>query len=73
MPECPRCGKELVAKCTEPGCTAHVEVYSRPVGYLRPVSCWNDGKQQEFAERRTFVLKDGGHAEQPESAGAQNG
>jgi anaerobic ribonucleoside-triphosphate reductase len=30
------------------------EVYSRIVGYLRPVRCWHDGKRQEFAERRTF-------------------
>ena len=30
------------------------EVYSRVVGYLRPVSQWNDGKQAEFALRKTF-------------------
>lgn len=30
------------------------EVYSRIVGYLRPVSQWNLGKQQEFEERKTF-------------------
>ena len=28
------------------------EVYSRVVGYLRPVSQWNDGKQAEFNERK---------------------
>jgi len=39
--QCPTCG----AKC---------EVYSRVVGYLRPVDQWNDGKQAEFAVRRTF-------------------
>ncbi|MBI9049020.1 MAG: hypothetical protein JEZ00_06365 [Anaerolineaceae bacterium] len=33
------------------------EVYSRVVGYLRPVQNWNNGKQQEFAERKTFRLK----------------
>ena len=27
------------------------EVYSRVVGYYRPVSNWNQGKQQEFSER----------------------
>lgn len=27
------------------------EVYSRVVGYLRPVSQWNDGKQAEFDDR----------------------
>lgn len=30
------------------------EVWSRVVGYLRPVEQWNDGKQQEFDERETF-------------------
>jgi len=32
------------------------EVYSRIVGYLRPVQAWNEGKQQEFSERRTYDL-----------------
>ncbi len=27
------------------------EVYSRIVGYLRPVNQWNDGKQEEFKNR----------------------
>ena len=30
------------------------EVYSRVVGYLRPIRNWNDGKQQEFKDRQTF-------------------
>jgi len=30
------------------------EVYSRIVGYLRPVEQWNDGKQAEFADRKTY-------------------
>jgi len=33
------------------------EVYSRVVGYFRPVSQWNTGKQQEFKERKTVNLK----------------
>jgi len=37
-----------------PICGASCEVYSRVVGYLRPVDQWNDGKQAEFAIRRTF-------------------
>lgn len=37
-----------------PLCGADCEVYSRVVGYLRPVDQWNDGKQAEFAIRRTF-------------------
>ncbi len=32
------------------------EVYSRVVGYLRPVQQWNDGKQEEFRERKTFKI-----------------
>lgn len=30
------------------------EVYSRVVGYLRPVQGWNKGKQEEFAMRKNF-------------------
>jgi len=32
------------------------EVYSRVVGYLRPVSGWNKGKTTEWAERKTFKV-----------------
>jgi|SRR5690554_629475 len=41
-------------KCTEAGVTSTCEVYSRIVGYLRPVNQWNDGKQEEFKERKLF-------------------
>jgi ribonucleoside-triphosphate reductase len=41
---CPKCGNEC-------------EVYSRVVGYLRPVKQWNKGKQEEFRIRKTFVIK----------------
>lgn len=34
-----------------PQCGARTDVYSRVVGYLRPVSQWNKGKQREFHER----------------------
>ena len=34
------------------------EVYSRVVGYLRPVQNWNEGKKQEFMDRRTFVVRE---------------
>ncbi len=30
------------------------EVYSRVVGYLRPVQNWNKGKRQEFQERKPY-------------------
>ena len=39
-----------------PECKQACEVYSRVVGYLRPVQQWNLGKQQEFRERKTFIL-----------------
>ncbi len=39
-----------------PTCGAPAEVYSRIVGYLRPVEQWNDGKRAEFADRRTFAV-----------------
>lgn len=32
------------------------EVYSRIVGYLRPVADWNIAKQQEFEDRVVFKL-----------------
>ncbi|MCJ8500407.1 ribonucleoside triphosphate reductase [Desulfatitalea alkaliphila] len=35
-------------------CNQETEVYSRVVGYLRPVKQWNDGKQAEYALRKTF-------------------
>ena len=34
------------------------EVYSRVVGYLRPVQNWNAGKQQEFKVRKLFNVED---------------
>lgn len=33
------------------------EVYSRVVGYLRPVQQWNEGKQHEFSERKEYQNK----------------
>ncbi len=43
MEQCPKCGHDT-------------EVYSRVVGYLRPVKQWNDGKQAEFGRRRMFQV-----------------
>ena len=39
---CPHCGKDA-------------EVYSRITGYYRPVNNWNNGKAQEFADRKEYV------------------
>ncbi len=44
----------MVDACPE--CGQPVEVYSRVCGYLRPVRTWNDGKQQEFADRAEFAV-----------------
>lgn len=46
--ECPHCGED--------GKKTLCEVYSRVVGYLRPVDQWNEGKQQEFKNRKTYQV-----------------
>ena len=40
---CPHCGKEA-------------EVYSRITGYYRPVQNWNDGKTQEYKDRKLYEI-----------------
>jgi ribonucleoside-triphosphate reductase (formate) len=37
-------------------CDQETEVYSRVVGYLRPVKQWNDGKQAEYCKRQMFKI-----------------
>jgi ribonucleoside-triphosphate reductase len=37
-------------------CDQETEVYSRVVGYLRPVRQWNEGKQAEYGNRRSFKV-----------------
>ncbi len=44
--ECPICMKD--GKITD------CEIYSRIVGYVRPIDQWNDGKQEEFKDRKLF-------------------
>ena len=51
---CPTHGYLAGEKHVCPICGARCEVYSRIVGYFRPVDQWNDGKQSEFRIRRTF-------------------
>ena len=41
--ECPHCGRQT-------------EVYSRITGYYRPVANWNDGKLQEYDNRKTYDI-----------------
>ena len=57
---CPKCGKSA-------------EVYSRITGYYRPVQNWNDGKAQEFADRKTYdQSKFGGNCTKKTSADASD-
>ncbi|MBN1261065.1 MAG: hypothetical protein JXB35_10330 [Anaerolineae bacterium] len=44
-------------QATEKEVKVPCEVYSRIVGYLRPVQNWNEGKKQEFEDRETFKVK----------------
>ena len=39
-----------------PDCHCETEVYSRITGYYRPVKNWNDGKSQEFKDRKEYDL-----------------
>lgn len=57
-------GSEVYTKCK--GCHQkdsvlrnfrQTEVYSRVVGYIRPVSQWNKGKQAEFADRNEYMVE----------------
>ena len=41
-------------KCHD--CRQETEVYSRVVGYLRPVKQWNNGKQAEYSLRKTYAV-----------------
>ncbi len=42
-------------KC--PVCGGNAEVYSRITGYYRPVQNWNDGKRQEYDERKEYDIE----------------
>ncbi len=39
-------------------CNSETEIYSRVVGYLRPVKQWNNGKQAEFGMRKTYNINE---------------
>lgn len=53
---CPNHGYLSGEHFTCPECGADCEVYSRVVGYIRPVQQWNKGKQKEFADRKEFKI-----------------
>ena len=56
---CPTHGYLSGKHWTCPKCTIEqpCEVYSRVMGYYRPTKQFNQGKQQEFKERKTFKIK----------------
>jgi ribonucleoside-triphosphate reductase len=54
-----------------PVCNGDTEVYSRVVGYLRPVGRWNDGKQAEYAARKPYVMTGGRNRASASSRGAE--
>jgi ribonucleoside-triphosphate reductase len=54
---CPSHGYIAGEHYTCPTCGAETEVYSRVVGYLRPVNQWNRGKQEEFKKRKMFDIR----------------
>ena len=47
----------LCPTCQQNKKTTECEIYSRVVGYLRPINQWNKGKRQEFFDRKTFDMK----------------
>ncbi|MEW6723838.1 MAG: ribonucleoside triphosphate reductase [Bacillota bacterium] len=52
---CPDHGYIAGEQFTCPACGRETEVWSRVVGYFRPVQNWNAGKREEFKNRREFV------------------
>lgn len=53
---CPNCGYRAGEHTLCDKCQSACEVYSRVVGYLRPVQQWNKGKKEEFKERVTYKV-----------------
>ena len=51
---CPKHGYLSGEHFTCPECGSSAEVYSRITGYYRPVQNWNDGKSQEYKERKEY-------------------
>jgi len=55
---CPNHGYIAGEHQTCPHCGDECEVYSRVVGYIRPIKQWNEGKQEEFKLRKTFTFEE---------------
>jgi ribonucleoside-triphosphate reductase (formate) len=62
---CPTHGYLIGEQAICPKCKQACEVFSRIVGYLRPVSQWNDGKKAEFKLRTTFDTIKHNHKPEP--------
>jgi ribonucleoside-triphosphate reductase len=59
---CPEHGYIAGEHFTCPTCGKNAEVYSRITGYYRPVQNWNDGKTQEFKDRKLYDVSNSGLA-----------
>ncbi len=55
---CPNDGYQSGEHITCPKCGSECEVYSRIVGYLRPVKQWNVSKQAEYQDRKEYINVD---------------
>lgn len=53
---CPNHGYISGEHFTCPECGSDCEVYSRVVGYIRPIQQWNKGKKKEFKDRKEFKI-----------------
>ena len=53
---CPDHGYITGEQYTCPTCGKKTEVWSRITGYYRPIQNWNDGKAQEFQDRKEYVV-----------------
>ena len=60
MSVCPRCGWwdiGVYLKCPKCGYDM-IDIYSRIVGYYRPLRLWNVGRRAEFRSRRHLTTDD---------------
>ena len=55
---CQTCGYISGEQETCPVCGKQTDVYSRIAGYYRPIHDWNEGKLQEFKNRKNMILED---------------
>jgi ribonucleoside-triphosphate reductase len=54
---CPKHGYLTGEIQTCPTCESTCEIWSRIVGYFRPVDQWNKGKKSEYKERKEYVVQ----------------